>query len=61
MTAQKQVKESRGGAMTLSLTDLGSVGILRVLETVTKQGTINARAQLPRQGDISSLFMLRLS
>ena len=41
MTAQKQVEESRGGAMTLGLTDLGSVGILRVLETVTKQGTIN--------------------
>ena len=43
MTAQKQVEESRGGAMTLDLTDLGSVGILRVLETVTKQGTINIR------------------
>ena len=41
MTAQKQVEESRGGAMTLDLTDLGSVGILRVLETVTMQGTIN--------------------
>ena len=41
MTAQKQVEESRGGAMTLDLTDLGSVGILRVLETVTKQGSIN--------------------
>ena len=27
--------------MTLSLTDLGSVGIMKVLECVTKQGTIN--------------------
>lgn len=41
MTAQKQVEESTGEAMTLNLTDLGSVGILRVLETVTKQGAIN--------------------
>ena len=41
MTAQKQVEASKGGVMTLNLTDLGSVGILRVLETVTKQGTIN--------------------
>ena len=41
MTAQKQVEESKVGTMTLDLTDLGSVGIMRVLETVTKQGTIN--------------------
>ena len=41
MTAQKQVEASKSEAMTLSLTDLGSVGIMRVLETVTKQGTIN--------------------
>ncbi len=42
MTAQKQVEASKGGTMTLDLTDLGSVGILRVLEMVTKQGTINS-------------------
>ena len=49
MTAQKQVETSKGEAMTLDLTDLGSVGILRVLETVTKQGTINiARARSRR-------------
>jgi predicted transcriptional regulator len=41
MTAQKQVEESTGEAMTLSLTDLGSIGIMKVLETVTKQGSIN--------------------
>ena len=41
MTALKQIEQSAGGAMTLSLTDLGSIGIMRVLETVTKQGAIN--------------------
>ena len=41
MTAQKQVEESKGEAMTLNLTDLGSVGIMKVLETVTEQGAIN--------------------
>jgi len=39
--AQKQVEASKGEAMTLNLTDLGSVGIMKVLETVTKQGSIN--------------------
>ena len=41
MTAQKQVEASKGEAMTLDLTELGSVGILKVLETVTMQGSIN--------------------
>jgi predicted transcriptional regulator len=41
MTAQKQVEASKGEAMTLNLSDLGSIGIMKVLETVTKQGSIN--------------------
>jgi predicted transcriptional regulator len=41
MTAQKQVEESTGEAMTLNLSDLGSIGIMKVLETVTEQGSIN--------------------
>lgn len=39
--AQKQVEASKGGAMTLNLTDLGSIGIMKVIECVTKQGSIN--------------------
>jgi DNA-binding transcriptional ArsR family regulator len=50
MTAQKQVGASKGEAMTLDLTELGSVGILQVLETVTKQGTINIGHLLRKTG-----------
>jgi DNA-binding transcriptional ArsR family regulator len=41
MTAQKQVEESLGEAMTFDLTELGSEGILRVLDTITKNTSIN--------------------
>ena len=41
MTAQKQVEASKGEVMTLDLDSFGSIGILRVLKTVTKYGPLN--------------------
>jgi hypothetical protein len=41
MTAQKEVEASSGEAMTFDLTELGSEGILKILECVTKNTSIN--------------------
>ncbi len=41
MLRENQLEESTGETMNLQLEDLGSVGLLRVLETVTKHGPLN--------------------
>lgn len=41
MMREKPLEASAGEAMTLQLEDLGSAGILRVLETVSKFGPLN--------------------
>ncbi len=41
MQREQLLKESKGEAMKLQLEDFGFVGLLRVLETVTKYGPLN--------------------